>query len=610
MADAVATLTLADLLSQAEALAAAGAAAQAAALYRQWAATVQGPQAGLVFVAHFNLGVLLGSAGDRAGAMAAYQAAISAKPDLFEAHLNLGTQHEALGQNDEALACWQRVVDNAPPIQPGQQPAQPPAQQPLLVQALNQIGRLCEVLHRYPQAEAALRRSLELAPAQPDALQHWLHLRQRQCSWPVAQPFGRVDAHAMLVAMSPLAMLAAHDDPALQLLAARQFVQRKLQHGTAALAAGRRYGHQRLRIGYLSGDLCTHAVGLLLADLMAQHDRTRVEVFAFCSSREDGTPYRARLKACFEHFHRIDALDDAQAAQLILACEIDVLIDMHGLSAGTRQGILALRPAPVQATWLGFMGTTALPWIDHVIADRFVLPPDQQPCFSERPLYLDGCFLPGDSHRETGPAVSRAQAGLPADRFVFASFNNAYKLNPVMFDSWMRILRAVPDSVLWLLDDNPSATAHLQAFAADRGVGPDRLLFAPRVVTADYRARLALADLFLDNHPYNAGSTANDVLWAGTPMLTLSGRTIVSRMGGSLLTTLGLPELVTHSHGQYEQVAIGLAQQPQQLAALRDRLHRARHESAAFDMARLARNLEALCAQALQACASTTPSTP
>ena len=610
MADAVATLTLADLLSQAEALAAAGAAAQAAALYRQWAATVQGPQAGLVFVAHFNLGVLLGSAGDRAGAMAAYQAAISAKPDLFEAHLNLGTQHEALGQNDEALACWQRVVDNAPPIQPGQQPAQPPAQQPLLVQALNQIGRLCEVLHRYPQAEAALRRSLELAPAQPDALQHWLHLRQRQCSWPVAQPFGRVDAHAMLVAMSPLAMLAAHDDPALQLLAARQFVQRKLQHGTAALAAGRRYGHQRLRIGYLSGDLCTHAVGLLLADLMAQHDRTRVEVFAFCSSREDGTPYRARLKACFEHFHRIDALDDAQAAQLILACEIDVLIDMHGLSAGTRQGILALRPAPVQATWLGFMGTTALPWIDHVIADRFVLPPDQQPCFSERPLYLDGCFLPGDSHRETGPAVSRAQAGLPADRFVFASFNNAYKLNPVMFDSWMRILRAVPDSVLWLLDDNPSATAHLQAFAADRGVGPDRLVFAPRVVTADYRARLALADLFLDNHPYNAGSTANDVLWAGTPMLTLSGRTIVSRMGGSLLTTLGLPELVTHSHGQYEQVAITLAQQPQQLAALRDRLHRARHESAAFDMARLARNLEALCAQALQACASTTPSTP
>jgi len=593
MTDAVAALTLAELLSRAEALAGAGVPAQAAALYRLWAATVQGPQAGLVFVAHFNLGVLLGTAGDRAGAMAAYQAAIAAKPDLFEAHLNLGTQHEALGQNDEALACWQRVVDTAPQMQP--------AQQPLLVQALNQIGRLCEVLHRYPQAEAALRRSLELEPAQPDALQHWLHLRQRQCSWPVAQPFGRVDAHAMLVAMSPLAMLAAHDDPALQLLAARQFVQRKLQHGTAALAAGRRYGHQRLRIGYLSGDLCTHAVGLLLADLMEQHDRARVEVFAFCSSREDGTPYRARLKACFEHFHRIDAMDDAQAAQLILACEIDVLIDMHGLSAGTRQGILALRPAPVQATWLGFMGTTALPWIDHVIADRFVLPPDQQPCFSERPLYLDGCFLPGDSHRETGPAISRAQAGLPDDRFVFASFNNAYKLNPVMFDSWMRILRAVPDSVLWLLDDNPSATAHLQAFAADRGVGPDRLLFAPRVVTADYRARLALADLFLDNHPYNAGSTANDVLWAGTPMLTLSGRTIVSRMGGSLLTTLGLPELVTHSHGQYEQVAIGLAQQPQQLAALRDRLHRARHQSAAFDMARLARNLEALCAQALQA---------
>ncbi|MDH4393007.1 MAG: tetratricopeptide repeat protein [Aquabacterium sp.] len=581
---AVASLALGDLLGQAEALVGAGAADQAVALYRQWAEAVRGPQAALAFVAQFNLGVLLGTAGDRAGAMAAYRAAIAIKADLFEAHLNLGTQLEAVGRTDEALACWQHVVDAG-----GQMQA---AQQPLLLQAFNQIGRLCEQLHRYPQAEAALKRSLEIKPEQPDALQHWLHLRQRQCSWPVHQPFGQVDAHSMLMATSPLAMLAAHDDPALQLLAARQFGQRKLQHATGTLASGRRYNHSRLRIGYLSGDLCTHAVGLLLADLMAQHDRTRVEVFAFCSSPEDGTPYRARLMSTFEHVHRIQAMDDAQAAQLILACEIDVLVDMHGLSAGTRQGILALRPAPVQATWLGFMGTTALPWIDHVIVDRFVLPPDQQPCFSERPLYLDSCFLPGDRHRETGAALSRAQAGLPDDRFVFASFNNAYKLNPVMFDSWMRILRAVPDSVLWLLDDNPSATANLKAFAADRGVGPQRLVFAPRVVTADYRARLALADLFLDNHPYNAGSTANDVLWAGTPMLTLSGRTIVSRMGGSLLTALHLPELVTHSHGDYEAKAIALAHDRAQLQALRERLHQARHHSAAFDMAALARQLE------------------
>ena len=578
------TLALGDLVGLAESLGGAGRADAGIALYRQWIESVSAAQAPLVFVAHFNLGVLLGSAGDRSGAEAAYRAAIAIRPHFFEAWLNLGSQLESQGRPDEAIACWQTVADH-----PG---LAMPAQQALLLQALNQRGRLCEIQHRYPEAEASLRRSLEIDPRQTDALQHWIHLRQRQCIWPVYQPFGQVSENAMLMATSPLAMLAAHDDPALQLMAARSFVDRKLQHPVAALAAGKRYGHQRLRVGYLSGDLCTHAVGLLLADLFEQHDRERVEVYAFCYSREDGTAYRERLKASFEHFERIAHLSDAQAAQRILDCEIDVLVDLHGLSAGTRQGILALRPAPVQATWLGFIGTTALPWIDFVIADRFALPPALQPMFSERPLYLESSFLPGDRRREVGPPISRAEAGLPEDAFIFASFNNAYKLNPVMFDSWMRILRAVPGSVLWLLDDNPTATANLAAFAADRGVGRERLIFAPRVTTAEYRARLALADLFLDNHPYNAGSTANDVLWVGTPMLTLSGRTFVSRMGGSLLNALGLPELVTHSHLQYEETAIGLGRDGGRLRGLRERLHSARHEGAGFDVAGVARGLE------------------
>ena len=393
-------------------------------------------------------------------------------------------------------------------------------------------------------------------------------------------------------------MLAAHDDPALQLLAARSYVARKLPPAPAALSAGRRYHHSRLRVGYLSGDLCTHAVGLLLADLFEQHDRSRVEVFAFCHSVEDGSAYRQRLKSAFEHFESISHLNDAQAAQRILDCEIDVLVDLHGLSAGMRQGILALRPAPVQVTWLGFIGTTALPWIDYVIADRYALPASLQSMFSEQVLYLDPCFLPGDRRRELGPSLTRTQAGLPEAGFVFASFNNAYKLNPVMFDCWLRILRAVPGSVLWLLDDNPGATANLAAFAAGQGLAPDRLVFAPRVTTAAYRARLALADLFLDNHPYNAGSTANDVLWMGVPMLTLSGRSFVSRMGGSLLNALGLPELVTHSHLQYEETATALAHDPDRLRAIRDRLQCARYDSPAFDMTRLAGALEGLLEKA------------
>lgn len=595
-------LALVDLISLAEGFNASGSADSAIALYRAWLASPPRAQAMLAFAAHFNLGVSLGAKGDAAGAELAYKAAIVAKPDFYEAQINLGSQIEAQSRPAEALACWQQAVEH-----PG---LALPAQRPMLLRALNNLGRLYEIERRYPEAEASLLRSLEVDAKQPDVLQHWIHLRQKQCTWPVYSAVAGITPHAMLMATSALAMLAGCDDPALQLLAATNFVSRKLSAPTKPLATERIYRHQRLRVGYLSGDLCTHAVGLLLADLFEQHDQSRVEVFAFCYSLEDGSAYRHRLKSSFEHFDRIDGLTDEQAAQRILDCEIDVLVDLHGLSAGTRPGILALRPAPVQLTWLGFIGTTALPCIDGVIADRFALPESLQPLFSERVLYLDPCFLPGDRRREVGPAVSRSEVGLPEDAFVFASFNNAYKLNPVMFDTWMRVLRAVPGSLLWLLDENPTATANLTAFAATRGISGERLVFAARTTIARYRARLPLADLFLDNHPYNAGSTANDVLWAGVPMLTLSGKTFVSRMGGSLLNALGLPELVTHSHLQYEEAAIALALAPERLRGLRERLHRARHESPAFDMPALTRKLEDLYEQAaLTSAAMPTPGT-
>ena len=583
---------LTELMSLAEGFNAVGAVEAAVALYRAWIASPPQAQAGLAFVANFNLGAALSTQGDGVGAQAAYRAAIAIKPDFFEAHINLGSQLELQSRPAEALACWAWVAQNPGLVLP--------AQLPLLLRTLNSLGRLHEIERQFPQAEAALARSLQLDPNQPDVLLHWIHLRQKQCTWPVYEPFAGVTEYAMLMATSALGMLAAHDDPALQLLAARNFVQQKLPAVTTPMSAGRRYTHQRLRVAYLSGDLCTHAVGLLLADLFEQHDRSRVELFGFCYSPQDGTSYQRRLQASFEHFERVDGLSDAQAAQRILDCEIDVLVDLQGLSAGTRQGILALRPALVQLTWLGFIGTTAMPWIDAVIADRFALPPSLQPLFSERVLYLDDCFLPGDRQRQVGPALNRSDLGLPEQAFVFASFNNAYKLNPVMFDTWLRVLLAVPGSVLWLLDENPTATANLRAFAAARGIAAERLVFAPRATVANYRAQLPLADLFLDNHPYNAGSTANDVLWAGTPMLTLSGKTFVSRMGGSLLTALGLPELVTHSHLQYEELAISLARNPDRLRGLREHLHRARHLSAAFDMGRLARRMESLYVQAAQ----------
>jgi len=391
-------------------------------------------------------------------------------------------------------------------------------------------------------------------------------------------------------------MLAAQDDPAMQVLTARNFVARKfgtLKNGNLGAARIRR-PRDRLRIAYVSGDLCTHAVGLLLPEFLESHDRTKVEVFGYCWSPEDGSPLRQRLINAFEHFERIDRLDDETAAAKIAAAGIDILVDLHGLSAGVRPGILALKPAPITVTWLGFIGPTAMPWIDYVIGDRFTLTDELEPYYSERMIRLNGCFLPGDRKRQIGKAATRQECGLPENAFVFATFNNAYKLNPVMWDCWMRILRQVPESVLWVVDDNVWATEHLREAALASGIDSTRLIFNPRTSHADFLGRLPLADLFLDNHPYNAGSTASDALWMGLPILTLSGRTFVSRMGGSLLTAIGVPELITYHLADYERKAVALATNPQELDQLREKLSRTRHSSQAFDMKSLARQIEAM----------------
>jgi len=570
------------LLAQCEVLRQSGQGAAIAPLYQRWLGLTQSP---VRYVAWFNLGVELSNQGAPAGAENAYLQALASKPDLIEARFNLGNCLEAQGRPAEAIAAWRTAL--------AQLDAQPVQQVALIVMVLNALGRLLEIQKQFRDATAYLERSLAVQPGQPDVLQHWVHLRQKQCQWPAESPLPHVSKHAMRMAVSPLAMLAAQDDPALQVLSARNFVARKFGTlKTGNLGGSRiRKTRDRLRIGYVSGDLCTHAVGLLLPDFLESHDRTKVELFGFCWSPEDGSPTQRRLRNAFEHFERIAGVDDETAAAKIATAGIDILIDLHGLSAGIRPGILALKPAPVTVTWLGFIGPTAMPWIDYVIGDRFALTDELEPYFSERMIRLSGCFLPGDRKRQVGKMTTRAECGLPENAFVFATFNNAYKLNPEMWNCWMRILRQVPNSVLWVVDDNQWATEHLRSAASTHGVDDKRLIFGPRTSHADFLGRLPLADLFLDNHPYNAGSTANDALWMGLPILTLSGRTFVSRMGGSLLTAAGVPELITYHLSDYEQKAISLAKSPKEYQKLRTRVSRAR-QSPAFDMNRLAQEVE------------------
>ena len=499
----------------------------------------------------FNLGALLQSLGKLPDAKLAYEQALEIDRHFSKARVNLGLLHERLGEEQLALGCWSEVIASQH-LDPNWDPLDGTA-------ALNHIGRLQEQLKKYALAESALEHSLRINPNQPAVIQHWVHIRQKACRWPVYKDLPGISANRMLMCTSPLAQLAMDDDPAKQLLIASSFVERTYSFKQEHLSKGRRYNHQRLRLGYISGDLCVHAVGLLLAEFLEAHNKSQFVLYGYDYSVEDHTAHRARLRTAFEVFRQVAPLSDRDIATLILEDEIDILVDLHGLSSGARPGILALNPAVLQGTYLGFIGTTGMPWLDFVVADRHALPEELVPYFAEKPLYLEGSFIPLTDQRPDFKPASRQDIGLPKTAFVMASFGNVYKINEPLFSVWMDILQLAPEAVLWLIDDNVSATANLRQFAASRGINSDRLIFTPRVTHQAYRGNLRLVDLFLDTFPYNCGSTTNDVLEAGVPLLTCQGRTMVSRMGASILRSQGQDALVTSSLSEYKALAIKLA---------------------------------------------------
>lgn len=536
-------------------------------------------------VALFNLGVLLGGSGDPVEAQKVYQEALQIRPQLHQARLNLGHQFERQGRIEEALVQWQEALTLME--------AASDTDKSLVLHALNNSARVLEEARRFDEAEAFMLRSLRIEPDQPAVLHHYVHIRQKQCKWPVYEAVDGISINRQLLATSTLGMLAAHDDPALQLLAAREFVHQKVQPAAPRKPPRRRAPGERIRVAYLSGDLCMHAVGLLTVELLELHDRARFEVFGFCWSKEDGSPLRARIVKALDHLHRIGHLDDASAAQLIESCGIDILVDLQGLTSGARPNILARRPAPVQVSYLGLPGTCGMPAVDHIVADPYVVPPELEPYLTEKPLRLPRCYQVSDRQRAIGTPLTRAACHLPEDQFVFAAFNNNYKFTPELFGAWMRILAQVPNSVLWMLSDNPWAQANLQDHAYQQGVDPERLIFAGRALPTEYMARLQLPDLFLDTFPYNAGTTANDILWMGSPILTLSGRSYISRMCGSLLSAAGLPDLITTDLAAYERKAVQLGRNPRMVQTYKRYLAEHRHDTDLFNVLQLVRDLEA-----------------
>jgi predicted O-linked N-acetylglucosamine transferase (SPINDLY family) len=535
-------MVLEELVQCAGELQRAGKVPVAIRLYEDW---LKAPAPGLSHVARFNLAVLLSDSGLPAEAEHQLRQAIESYPKFCQAYFNLGLAVERQCRQDEALGYWIKVTTLADLTQPDQKE--------VAIGALNQIGRLQEQLKNYPQAENALKQSLLLKPKQPDALQHWIHLRQKQCKWPVYEPFGEVSEYDMLMATSPLAMLALTDDPLRQLLSAHSFVSRKFNFPVAKDRPGP-YKHNKIRLGYVSGDLCTHAVGLLLPDFLEAHDKKKFELYAYDFSPEDGSTTRSRLKAVFDHFTDIRNMPDAEVAKRIRAHEIDILIDLHGLSSGARPEIFTQRPAPIQMTWLGYIGTTTFPWIDYVIADEHSIPQELESLFSEKVIRLQGSFLPGRP-APTNPVQSSTKVG-PSDQAVIGCLNNIYKIKPDMLRVWGKILLEHPNVELLLLDDNATATENIKAFLLNMGVPEDRIRFYKRGPYAEYKQVMKSLTVYLDTYPYNAGSTARDVIDAGVPMVTLSGRTFVSRMCGGVLKSFGMAECVTTSYSQYKSKVI------------------------------------------------------
>jgi predicted O-linked N-acetylglucosamine transferase (SPINDLY family) len=531
--------------------------------------------------AHVLLARALAAAGERDEALTSFERAIALAPDLAQAHGHRADVLGELGRNEEAVESYDRALVLAPDV----------------VEDWFSRGVALIALGRYEEAVASFDRVLALRPDFPQA--HLLYAprllsKLRVCDWS--------DLHAetgrLLTAIReqravsvPFATLMVPATAAEQLQCARRYVQ---DHPAfPPIWRGEIYSHDRIRVAYLSADFRDHACAYLTAGLFEQHDRTCFEITAISLGQNDGSSMRQRMEAAFEHFIDVQGTSDQEIADLIRRLEIDIVVDLMGFSKDNRLNVLARRPAPIQLNYLGYPGTLGASYIDYIFADATVVPEEQGMFYAEQVVRLPGTYLINDNKRYIAPSTpTRYECGLPGRAFVFCCFNNTQKLNPEMFDIWMRLLRAKEDGVLWLLEGSPAASGHLRAAAEQRGVSPQRLIFAPKVNVADHLARHRQADLFLDTLPCNAHTTASDALWVGLPVLTCLGTTFAGRVAGSLLRAMGLDELVASSLQEYEALALKLAQDQAYLATIKDKLARNRNTSILFDTKRATRHFE------------------
>ena len=547
-----------------------------------------------LFMAHNNLGNVLQHLGDLDRAETHFRRALEIKPDDYKTLHNLGKIRHEQGQLDDAIAFYNQALQFQPD-NPG---------------TLCNLGIVFRDHDKFDEAMLCFKRARQIAPNDSEALGNLVDIKERQCDWEglselkalLRDQAEKALARGQRTAETPFMSLTHHADPPYNAAVAASW-SRGIARAVAAPqqqfpVADRRHQGEKIVIGYLSNDFHDHATAHLMLGLFGLHDRERFTVHCYSYDTEDSSRYRRKIEADCDRFINIRPLDATKAAQCIHDHGVNILVDLKGFTKDTRLEICAHRPAPIQVNYLGFPGTIGADFFDYIIADPIVAPLEHASYYSEKIAHLPHCYQVNDNRQAIArQRVRRSDAGLPDCGFVFCSFNNSLKIEPVTFDTWMRILKKVPESVLWLLPQHETTARNLRQAAETRGVSARRLIFAGKLPKPEHLARLQLADLALDTRLYNGHTTSSDALWAGTPVLTLKGQHFASRVSASILTAVGLPEMITADLTEYETMAVELATSPARLAQVRQKLAKNRLTTPLFDTERFTRDLETLYLQ-------------
>jgi predicted O-linked N-acetylglucosamine transferase (SPINDLY family) len=514
-------------------------------------------------------------------AIAHYDKALSLKPEYAEVWSNKGLTLQELKRYDEAITHYDKAL----------------CLKPDCAECLANKGHTLHELKRFDEAITHYDKALSLKPNIDWGYGYLLHSKMKISSWSgLADSLEIISKKVIAKAKvaSPFMLLALNDDALLHKKSSEIYIQSKYPFNPLLEPISKCLKKDKVRIGYFSADFKDHPVSYLTAELFELHDKTRFETIAFSFGANDKSPVRLRLSQAFNEFLDVRAMSDMDIAKLARELLVDIAVDLSGPTQDSRTGIFSYRAAPIQVNWLGYPGTIGADYIDYIVSDKIIIPKEHHQFYCEKVVYLPDTYMVDDSKRIASHRVfTRNECGLPENTFIFCCFNNDYKFNAQVLDTWSRILLGVKKSVLWISENNKYFKVNITIEFEKRGIDSSRIIFAPRVeLMADHLARYALADIFLDTHPYNAHTTAVDSLKSGVPVLTLMGQSFASRVAASLLNAIGLPELITNTQEEYEALAIELATRPHKLADIKVKLAKNRLTTPLFDTPLFTKNLE------------------